>query len=213
VSQRNKPKFYVVWDGRKTGVFDSWTETERQVAGYPQAKYKSFPSRLEAEAAFRGRYWDYAGKNPKAAKKPLDALVRQGVRMDAVAVDAACAGVPGPMEYRGVRVADGEELFHLGPFIDGTNNIGEFLAIVEALQFLKERGQPDLPIYSDSYNARKWVHDRVCKTNLQQTASNAPIFDLISQALRWLRENEVTNPILTWETESWGENPADFGRK
>ena len=45
------------------------------------------------------------------------------------AVDAACSGNPGPMEYRGIDLATGAEIFHFGP-VHGTNNIGEFLAIV-----------------------------------------------------------------------------------
>ena len=40
---------------------------------------------------------------------------------ESIAVDAACSGNPGKMEYRGVYVADGRELFHIGPFEEGTN--------------------------------------------------------------------------------------------
>jgi ribonuclease HI len=213
VAEGNKPKFYVVWEGRRPGIYTAWPDAERQVAGYPKAKFKGFSSRQEAETAFRGRYWDYAGKEPKAAKKPAGDLAASEVLQDSIAVDAACSGVPGPMEYRGVHVGTGEELFHIGPFPDGTNNIGEFLAIAHALALLKEQGKPDMPIYSDSYNARKWIRDKVCRTNVEPTSGNAPIFDLIDEALRWLKINKLTNPILTWETREWGENPADFGRK
>lgn len=213
MSNRNKPKFYTVWNGRETGVFASWAETQESILGYPNAKYRSFGSRAEAEAALRGKYSTYAGKNTKTLSLPLEELAREGVRMDALAVDAACAGVPGPMEYRGVRIGTGEQLFHAGPYEDGTNNIGEFLAIVDGLRYLNEQGEPDLPLYSDSYNARKWVRDKECRTNLVATPDNAVIFLLIADAVQWLRNNRFRNPILTWETEKWGENPADFGRK
>lgn len=213
MGDRNNKKFYVVWEGRRTGIFDNWAEAEQQVTGYPKPKFKSFRSRSEAEAAFKDNYWKYVGKNTTTPKKTLPELVQTGIIADSVAVDAACAGVPGPMEYRGVHVATGEELFHVGPLEDGTNNVGEFLAIVHALELLQKEEKPDTPIYSDSYNARLWVRNKTCRTNLALTDCNQPIFDLLERAVRWLKANEVTNPILTWETAAWGEIPADFGRK
>ena len=213
MSHRKQSKFYVVWEGREPGIYDNWTEAEQQVASYPRAKYKSFRSRAEAEAAFEDSYWHYAGKNTTTLKKTLDELVAMGVIAESVAVDAACAGVPGPMEYRGVQLATGEQLFHVGPLEDGTNNVGEFLAIVHALALLKKQGKPDMPVYSDSYNARSWIRQKTCRTKLLPTPINKPIFDLLTRAVIWLKANEVTNPILTWETAHWGEIPADFGRK
>lgn len=128
-------------------------------------------------------------------------------------VDAACSGNPGDMEYRGVYAADGRELFHVGPLAEGTNNIGEFLAIVHALAWLKQQGHPDFRIYSDSYNAQVWIKAKKCRTKLERTPRNAKIFELIERAERWLAANPVTNPIIKWDTERWGEIPADFGRK
>ena len=83
----------------------------------------------------------------------------------ALAVDAACSGNPGPMEYRGVHLPTGKQVFHFGP-MHGTNNIGEFLAIVHALALMKQKGLK-IPVYSDSYNAILWVNKRQCKTKLQ----------------------------------------------
>ncbi len=51
-----KQKYYVVWKGRKPGIYTSWTECEAQVKGFAGAEYKSFPNREMAEAAFRGEY-------------------------------------------------------------------------------------------------------------------------------------------------------------
>lgn len=198
-------KFYVVWEGRQPGIYDNWPEAQQQVAGFGRARYKSFRSRVEAEAAFKN------GEAP--GRKTPDDLIAMGVIPESVAADAACAGAPGPMEYRGVYVATGEQLFHVGPLEDGTNNVGEFLAIVHALALLKKQGKPDIPIYSDSYNARLWIGQKTCHTNLLPTARNKPIFDLLARAIVWLEANEVTNPILTWQTQNWGEIPADFGRK
>jgi ribonuclease HI len=116
------------------------------------------------------------------------------------------------MEYRGVYTETSEELFHIGPFPQGTNNVGEFLALVHGLALLKQRNSA-LPVYSDSMNAIKWVKNKKCKTLLARSAANAKIFDLIERAEKWLKENTYTTTILKWETSEWGEIPADFGRK
>lgn len=208
-----KKKFYVVWEGKRPGIYETWDEAKRQVENYPAAKYKSFAERAEAEKAFRGSYWAVAGTNTKTARKSLSELEKMGVRLDAWSTDAACAGNPGDMEYRCVELATGREIFQIGPLAEGTNNIGEFLGLVHALALLKKNGQPSRPIYTDSKNAISWIRQRTCKTKLERTPRNAPIFELIGRAENWLATNAVTNPILKWETEIWGEIPADFGRK
>ncbi|MBP5380208.1 MAG: hypothetical protein J6Y39_00545 [Bacteroidaceae bacterium] len=129
----------------------------------------------------------------------------------ALAVDAACSGNPGPMEYRGVHLPSGKQVFHFGP-MHGTNNIGEFLAIVHALALMKQKGQK-IPVYSDSYNAILWVNKRQCKTKLERSAKTEELYKLIARAEKWLRENPDHAPVLKWETSIWGEIPADFGRK
>lgn len=202
-------KFYVVWKGRKTGIFASWEECEAQVKGFTGAEYKSFNSRDAAERAFRAEYRDYAGK-PASTGDWLFAP-HPPVR-ESIAVDAACSGSPGPLEWRGVRVDTGKEIFHMGPFENGTNNIGEFLALVDALIWLKKQNSPS-PIYSDSGTAIAWVKSGRCNTDLVPDARNAPLFDLIDRAESWLAENATRNPVLKWDTKAWGEIPADFNRK
>ncbi len=131
--------------------------------------------------------------------------------IDALAVDAACSGNPGPMEYRGVYIRTGQTVFKFGP-MQGTNNIGEFLAIVHALA-LQEKQGTRLPIYSDSVNAQLWVRQGMCKTKLEENETTAPVFDMIRRAESWLRAHTFRLPIYKWETKLWGEIPADFGRK
>lgn len=89
------------------------------------------------------------------------------VAENSLAVDAACSGNPGAMEYRGVHVASRQEIFHFGPMY-GTNNIGEFLAIVHGLALLKQKGF-DMPIYSDSVNAINWIKQKNAKPNCRAT--------------------------------------------
>ncbi|MEA3503931.1 MAG: ribonuclease H family protein [Bacteroidota bacterium] len=206
-------KFYVVWSGAKPGIYESWDKCKRQIQGFPAARYKSFPSQEMAEEAFKNNPWKYIGKN--VPKQALSAAEKRRIgtpNKNSISVDAACSGNPGPMEYQGVRTNDGEKLFHLGPLEQGTVNIGEFLALVHGLAFLKQRNS-NLPIYSDSITAMKWVRDKKTNTKLQRTAVNDEIFVLMERAVKWLQNNTYENKIVKWETKIWGEIPADFGRK
>jgi ribonuclease HI len=203
-------KFYVVWQGVKPGIYTSWEECKKQVSGFENAQYKSFPAWEDAEKAFRENPWKHL--KAKTGKSVAPPLSNSGIIRESLAVDAACSGNPGLLEYRGVYVAENREVFHVGPLEEGTNNIGEFLAIVHALALLKKH-QQNRPIYSDSMNAIKWVVKKKCNTKLKQSERNKPLFELIVRAEMWLQNNSYQNPILKWETKQWGEIPADFGRK
>ena len=207
-------KYYVVWRGVQPGVYASWAECKAQVEGFDGALYKSFPSEAAARSAFNEPPHLHIGAGKAAAPK---ATAQTGSAQcppivgDAWAVDAACSGNPGPMEYRCVDLADGKEVFHYGPTF-GTNNIGEFLAIVHALALMKQQGVRRT-IYSDSRNAMNWVRHGHCKTRLPMSQKSATVHDLIARAERWLAANPIDVPILKWQTDEWGEVPADFGRK
>lgn len=141
-----------------------------------------------------------------------DGTLPEAVVPNSVAVDAGCSGNPGPMEYQGVHLLTGQQLFHFGP-VHGTNNIGEFLAIVHALALLDKQGLHDMPVYSDSATAQIWVRKKKCGTKLAQTPQTQALLGLVARAEHWLRTHNYRNPIIKWDTEHWGEIPADFGRK
>lgn len=203
-----KHKYYVVWKGRKTGIFASWAECEAVVKGYPQAEYMAFESRAEAERALVGGYQAHKGRSASAqrwlfaADKPI---------LPSMAVDAACAGSPGPLEFQGVETESGRTIFREGPFADGTNNVGEFLAIVAAMKWLDEHRHP-WPVYSDSANAIGWVKAGKCNTHLARLPSNRLLFERIAEAEKSLR-SLAARRVLKWDTKTWGEIPADYGRK
>ncbi len=201
-------KFYVVWKGRKQGIFTSWPECEAQVKGFADAQYKAFATRAEAERAFDASYNDYKGK-PASTQKWL--FAPNPPIIPSLCVDAACDGSPGRLEYRGVKTESGEQIFHAGPFADGTNNIGEFLAIVLAFDWLS-KNKLDWPIYSDSVNAIAWIQAGKCNTKLARLPSNKMLFGLIAHAEENLQSSK-TFKVLKWDTQAWGETPADFGRK
>ena len=202
-------KFYVVWQGRETGIFTSWEECKSQIEDYKGAQYKSFKTREEAEQAFAHSYYAAINKDKKTdvKKSPTPPFIK-----NSIAVDAACSGNPGDMEYRGVNVFNGEQLFLQGVYKEATNNIGEFLAIVHGLALLKKQNS-DWPIYSDSITAISWIKAKKCKTKLERTANNAEVFARIEAAEKWLATNTYTTKIYKWDTKAWGEIPADFGRK
>lgn len=204
-----KKKYYVVWDGVTPGIYDSWTQCQLQTKGYEGAKYKSFDTKEEADKAFASSPYQYFQTKKKQAQMPKSYPAT--VIENSLAVDAACSGNPGAMEYRGVHIASQQQLFHFGP-MKGTNNIGEFLAIVHGLALIKNKGW-NMPIYSDSRNAIGWVKQKKCKTNLPRTTETEELFKIIERAEIWLRKNSYSTPIIKWETKEWGEIPADFGRK
>ena len=210
----SKKKFYVVWKGRKPGIFSSWNVCKRQIDGFEGAQYKSFLSLDEAELAFTKTFEDYKGKKSTPKKIAPSELQKYGSpNLESISVDAACSGNPGKMEYRGVLTHNKKEIFRKGPFKKGTNNIGEFLALVHGIALLKSKQKEDIPIYSDSKIAMSWIRQKKCKTNMHFDASNKDLLELIKRAEKWLRENTYKNPILKWQTKAWGEIPADFGRK
>ncbi len=150
--------------------------------------------------------------NPPDWRKDTVLPLPAEVKANAWAVDAACSGNPGAMEYQGIDLATGARVFHFGP-VYGTNNIGEFLAIVHALALMDKLGIKDKIIYSDSYNAILWVHKKVCKTKLEHNDRTVELYHVIRRAENWLRSHAVSVPIVQWETRKWGDIPADFGRK
>ena len=207
-------KTYVVWVGRHPGIYPSWEDCKAEVENFPNARYKAFSSRTEAILAYRESDKEASGVLRSIAShlKEEAYMSNPEVNLDSIAVDAGCSGNPGLLEYRGIYLRTGKEIFHQGPFEHGTNNIGEFLAIVHALALLKKNNS-NMTVYSDSMVAQKWVREKKCKTKLEKNDKNSVLHTLIERAEAWLAANSYTNQVVKWQTEKWGEIPADFGRK
>lgn len=219
-------KYYVVFRGFNPGVYDTWEEVQEQTNGFPGALFKSYASSEEAAEAYRS----YAGSDDiedlvrilfkkndsseESASKPTTPSPFQNPEIDwnAWAVDASCLGNPGKMEYRGVEVSTGKIIFRQGPFEDATNNIGEYLALVHAMALIMQRGEVR-NIYSDSATAIAWWKKRKINTKLQPTEKNKKIFELLARASVWVNTHTFPGKVMKWQTDRWGEIPADFGRK
>lgn len=210
-------KYYVVWVGHSPGIYGSWAECQSQTKGYPQAKFKSYESESEAKAAL-AKGWqkslNFSSKSAKTSVTASDLGISSSpdINYDSISVDVGCSGNPGIVEYKGVDTQTGEIIFYQGPISKGTNNLGEFLAIVHALAYLKQLGSTKA-IYTDSVTALSWVRKKEVSTNLVKDASTEEIWSLVDRALNWLKRNSYSNAIIKWDTRKWGEIKADFGRK
>ena len=220
MSHKPKQKYYVVWQGRQPGIYDSWPECQEQVQGVAGAQYKSFESREAAERALQRPYDEVKGQ--KTVRENMVSVDESGLTvvragevpppiLDSLAVDAACSGNPGVLEYQGVYVATRTQVFHYKAPV-GTNNIGEFLGIVHGLSYLKKH-HLDQVLYSDSVNAINWVRHKECRSKLPLTPETVELWNYIRRAEAWLQGNSYTTEIRKWDTDHWGEIPADFGRK
>ncbi|MBL4705508.1 MAG: ribonuclease H family protein [Flavobacteriales bacterium] len=213
-TKKKKKHYYVVWAGYTPGVYDDWDKAKDSMTGFKGPKYKTFGSKQLAERAFQEGPENFQGSYKKTRDlTPAEAnKIGSPIEMS-LSVDAACNG-KGVMEYQGVWTFNEEHVvFRKGPYQGGSNNIGEFLALVHGLAHFK--GQKDtklhtMPIYSDSKIAMGWIKAKRCRTNQKPPPE---VQNLIMRAERWLHNNAYQNPIYKWETKAWGEIPADFGRK
>ncbi|RVT57807.1 viroplasmin family protein [Niallia taxi] len=206
-----KQKYYVVWNGRKPGIYTTWAECEKQTKGFQGAAFKSFPTQSEAVQAYNQGAASRSVSNGKSGASALKSSTAAPIDENSISVDAACSGNPGMMEYQGVDTLTGERIFHYGP-VFGTNNIGEFLGIVHALVMLKKLGK-DTTIYSDSMTALSWVRNKKANTSLKRDHRTEELWQMIERAEAWLKANTYKNKIIKWETHIHGEIKADFGRK
>ena len=216
-----KQKYYVVWVGNTPGIYTNWPECQLQVAQFKDAKYKSYDSKTEAEQAYRDGWKQHWGKKkveghvqPKKTKSSKTESEKSSEEIDynSISVDVGTRGNPGPIEYRGVDTQTGEVIFAKGPIPNGTNNLGEFLAIVHSLAHLKKEGS-NKTVYSDSRTALKWVREKQVATTLKRDESTKEVWGLVDRALHWLQMNQYDNQVRKWETKEWGEIKADYGRK
>ena len=207
-----KNKYYVIWNGNNPGIYTNWEECQKNIKGVSNVRYKGFKTLDQAEKAFEEDpelHWGKKGNTEKKLEDTLSSFPQ--IIQNSLSVDAACSGNPGVMEYQGVYTATGSQVF-IKNFELGTNNIGEFLAIVHALAYQKQH-KINIPIYTDSKIAMDWVKSKKCRSKLPITPKTQSLFEVIKRAEDWLKTNSYSQKILKWETKSWGEIPADFGRK
>lgn len=211
MSTQKKQKHYVVRAGHQTGIFDNRPACQQAVSWYTWAQYKSFTSLQDAEWAYTQWYQTFAGKDVRTVLAQKNNTIPW--KIPSIAVDAACSWNPGVMEYRGVDVHSGQQLFFSWPWPDATVNIGEFLAIVHALSRCQQNKHDYLCLYTDSRTALSRVHHKKIKTTLTKTPHNTQLRHAIDKALARLQQHQTSLPLIKRDTKHRWEIPADFGRK
>jgi ribonuclease HI len=208
-----KPTRYVVWIGKKPGVYTSRDGCRQQVDKFPGARYQGFDSQQLAIHAFDLGYdWfqAYKGQNNTHMRRPTECLGQ-------IAVDAACSGNPGILEYQWVVI--GQEsgqifpLFAGGPYPLGTVNLWEFIALVEAVKYVQTAWSLQI-VYTDSRTALSRYQSRQVKTMLIHNETTLHLYLKVDQCVRrlqWAYQGNVV--VRKWNTALRGECPADFGRK
>ncbi|MDD4848928.1 MAG: ribonuclease H family protein [Bacteroidales bacterium] len=205
-------KYYVVWSGHQPGIYEDWETCQKQLKGFEYAQFKSFLTREQAEKAFWDDPDNYIGKEIKREMTEAEKKIVGTPILESLSVDASCLGNPGKLEYRCVHTQTKQVIFNRGPYELGTVNIGEFLAIVLALVY-EQKHNIHVPIYSDSKTALSWVRQKQVKTQLPRIAQNEILFEQLEKAVAWLNNNTIQTKLLKWQTEFWGEIPADYDRK
>lgn len=129
-----KHKVYAVKNGRKTGIFSTWEECEKQVAGYAGAKFKSFSSVPEALL-----WLEETSASPHPAAEYI------------VYTDGSCLQNPnGPGGWAAIiqETATGKEYELHGGAPSTTNNRMELNAAVAALAHIENPSS--IALYTDS---------------------------------------------------------------
>lgn len=159
-------KFYVVWAGRETGIFTDWNTCKKQVEKFAGARYKSFPTAAEAEAAFNGTSTSTNAKNGTKSTSQKKPSAAQGIKTytaDDIAkmsidthifTDGGCEPNPGKAGsgvaiYRNNTI---DELWYGLYNPQGTNNTAELHALHQALVMAKDEIEKEksVAIFCDS---------------------------------------------------------------
>ena len=156
--------------------------------------------------------------------KPKPATRRTSVRGNPgeLVVDCSKFGgsLIGPTEWQGVlfsSTGEWQDVFHSPLYERGHNNLGEFLAIIDACQRLERGDLKCATLWSDSKTALSWFRTGKIRTTIDVDGQCDSAFAAaVNDARKWLES--ANRPkwfamMSRWDTSARGENPADFGRK
>ena len=195
-----KSKWYVVWVGRKTGVFTSWNECKAQVDGYKGSKYKAFGSEEEANEALTDGF-NKASANPAVSVKPYKdedpfktftpAEVLAHPAPIKIFSDGACHRNPGP-SATGLSYYINNELVELWSGLYepiGSNSISELNGLIQAVEMASKANTSErTAIFTDSMYALKVAKlwGLTWKDNDWKKADKKPVQNL--ELVKWLVE-------------------------
>lgn len=98
-------------------------------------------------------------------------------------------------------------------YMENSPERSEFIAIVDALKYLHDKGDSRTPVYSDSKICINWVRGRYTSSHLPLNDKTRPALNEMDDANRWLKAVDPQNPVIWWNKFTMGNCPADFNRK
>lgn len=223
--------YYGVWQGRNIGIYSNWDECKAQVDGYKGAKYKKLKAineqeaKIEFFAEMKNVQSNENNKTTTISNIPNISLSSETTKVkswpkdypekDYLTVDGAAEGQKN-CEYQAVFLKSKKVAFKSKLYQGGTNNIAEFLGLVEAIKYIKENNIEPV-VYTDSVTAMAWIRNGVANTTARETGKITDELEkLLQQAEGFLKSNNILVSkveIRKWNTKDWGEIPADYGRK
>lgn len=184
-------KFYVIWVGREPGIYSDWPTAQKQIMKFSGAKYKSFPSKAEAEAAFAGGTVS-SDANLSAPPVKTDIVIY---------CDGGCDPNPGKAGS-GVAVYQNDQLSQLwyGMFNpNGTNNTAELNALYYSLRLAQHAINQGLSaqILCDSMYSIQCIRDWAAgweRNGWKKKTGEIKNLDIIKQA--YTLYNQIKDKVL-----------------
>ena len=189
----NKP-YYVVWQGHRPGVYDTWTECKAQITGFDRPQYKKFSTRYQAFHAYQ-KGSSYR-ENLRASDLPV-------FEKKSILINASTDTQRNLTSYYGLYLNSNRRMFS-NTISSADKRIGLFLAAVKALSILHKH-RTLLPVYTESLEIISAVKDKRFVA-LNPQAESAKVNLYVRVALAWL-EKHPPPPLLHWNAAYWGELP------
>lgn len=199
-----KNKFYLVkMEDGNIQCFQTWKECEKQVHGTPLrfAAGETYEEALEKLTRFK-KVSGLGAKKPKNSAKP----VPNEIPTEGICSDGACSGNPGPSEYQVTDLA-GNRIIHKKLGIR-SNNFAEIAGIGAMVKYAIASKETNL-LWTDSKIALGWILTQ----RIGQTVHDRSLIVKMAHIIHELLKEHPELVLKKWKTRSWGQIPADFGRK
>ena len=170
--------YYAVREGRKKGIFTTWSECEEQVKGYPCAVFKKFSTYEEAQKFIDGNKDGVEDINISNLKK--NEMIAY--------VDGSFDGDTGYYSY-GVIIFTEDGRYEISDRekdenMNGMRNVaGEIRGAMIAMEKALEEGKDTLYLYYDYMGIEKWATGE-WKANKYGTKMYKAYYDSIKDKLR-----------------------------
>ncbi len=180
---------YAVLEGRVPGVYDTWNECSAQVTGYSGAIFKGHICHSSARYEFRLHQRRKIAKfkirtTPLAKKKKVSTLPTS----EYIVAGASYDRFNDTLTYRVVMGGTNETLFESEVYSGGNQSLGEYLALIEALKWVRENYKHDIPVLSNSMSAIIWIENKAYKGSLGIHDMDSDLYLELKKAKEYLSD-------------------------